>query len=137
MVAGPPLVIRSAGTLLDERAVVYPTVLVDASDRPDVADLTRVVSTEGVGDLSTFAEPLIGVDGRRLLRLDVRLTRPVAVAWSVEFHLPEYSDLLALAAERGCLVFAFGVDGSVGSGNGWLGVDLDPAAVRAILDFGR
>ncbi|MEY3494246.1 MAG: hypothetical protein RL413_1664, partial [Actinomycetota bacterium] len=33
----PSLVIRSAGTLLDERAVMFPTLKVDASDRPDVA----------------------------------------------------------------------------------------------------
>lgn len=143
MSALPPLVIRSAGTLLDDAATLYPTVMVDATGRPDVADLPRVVASEGVGDLTTRAEPMVGPGGRRLLRLRMSMSRPVEVEWSVDFHLPGFADLLSLAAECGCLVFAFGRDvegdasGLDPGDDGWLGVDLDAAAVRAILDFGR
>lgn len=139
MSASPPLVIRSAGTLLDHAATSYPTVMVDASGRPDVADLPRVVAAEGVGDLTTHAEPMIGPGGRRLLRLRMSMSRPVGVEWSVDFHLPEFTDFLTLAAECGCLVFAFGGDdpGAPSSDSGWLGVDLDASAVSSILEFGR
>lgn len=132
----PPLVIMSAGTLLDDRAVMFPTLKVDASDRPDVAALPEIVARDGVGDLSTAADVAMLPDGRRVVRLRVSMTEPAAVSWTVVFHLPGYTDLLRLAADTGCLVFAFTVRGDDGSERGWLGVDVDPDALRSVVEFG-
>ncbi|MEY3093213.1 MAG: hypothetical protein RLZZ269_450 [Actinomycetota bacterium] len=132
----PSLVIRSAGTLLDERAVMFPTLKVDASDRPDVAALPEIVAREGVGDLNTVADVALLPDGRRVVRLRVSMTKPVVVSWTVALLLPAYTDLLRLAADTGCLVFAFTVAGDDGSERGWLGVDIDSDALRSVVDFG-
>ena len=132
----PSLVIRSAGTLLDERAVMFPTVKVDASDRPDVAALPELVAREGVGDLNTAADVALLPDGRRVVRLRVSMTTPATVSWTVALLLPAYTDLLRLAADTGCLVFAFTVGGDDGSERGWLGVDIDSEALRSVVDFG-
>jgi len=132
----PSLVIRSAGTLLDERAVMYPTLKVDATDRPDVAVLPELVAREGVGDLNTAADVALLPDGRRVVRLRVSMTTPAVVSWTVALLLPAYTDLLRLAADTGCLVFAFTVGGDDGSDRGWLGVDIDSEALRSVVDFG-
>jgi len=132
----PPLVIRSAGTLLDDRAVIFPTLKVDATDRPDVAVLPEIVALQGVGDLSTAADVALLADGRRVVRLRVSMTEPAEISWTVVLHLPAYTDLLRLAADTGCLVFAFTVDGDDGSERGWLGVDVDPDALRSVVEFG-
>ena len=132
----PSLVIRSAGTLLDERAVMFPTFKVDASDRPDVAALPELVAREGVGDLNTAADVALLPDGRRVVRLRVSMTTPATVSWTVALLLPAYTDLLRLAADTGCLVFAFTVGGDDGSERGWLGVDIDSEALRSVVDFG-
>lgn len=132
----PSLVIRSAGTLLDERAVMFPTLKVDASDRPDVAALPELVAREGVGDLNTAADVALLPDGRRVVRLRVSMTTPATVSWTVALLLPAYTDLLRLAADTGCLVFAFTVGGDDGSERGWLGVDIDSEALRSVVDFG-
>ena len=132
----PSLVIRSAGTLLDERAVMFPTLKVDASDRPDVAALPEIVARDGVGDLNTAADVALLPDGRRVVRLRVSMTTPVVASWTVALLLPAYTDLLRLAADTGCLVFAFTVDGDDGSERGWLGVDIDSDALRSVVDFG-
>ena len=132
----PSLVIRSAGTLLDERAVMFPTLKVDASDRPDVAVLPELVAREGVGDLNTAADVALLPDGRRVVRLRVSMTTPATVSWTVALLLPAYTDLLRLAADTGCLVFAFTVGGDDGSERGWLGVDIDSEALRSVVDFG-
>ena len=132
----PSLVIRSAGTLLDERAVMFPTLKVDASDRPDVAALPELVAREGVGDLKTAADVALLPDGRRVVRLRVSMTTPATVSWTVALLLPAYTDLLRLAADTGCLVFAFTVGGDDGSERGWLGVDIDSEALRSVVDFG-
>lgn len=130
----PPLVIRSAGTLLDERAVMFPTVRVDATARPDVASLPSIVARDGVGDLNTTADVAMLADGRRVVRLRVAMTTPAEVSWTVVLHLPAFTDLLRLAADAGCLVFAF--DGDHSSDDAWLGVDIDPDALRSVVEFG-
>jgi len=115
---------------------MFPTLKVDASDRPDVAALPEIVARDGVGDLNTAADVALLPDGRRVVRLRVSMTTPVVVSWTVALLLPAYTDLLRLAADTGCLVFAFTVDGDDGSERGWLGVDIDSDALRSVVDFG-
>lgn len=126
-----PLVIRSAGTLLDENAEVYPVVRVDARQRPALRDMVGVIAVEGVGDLATFAELCIGPQGRRVVRLASRLSTPVGESWSIDFALPGFEDLLRLAAECGGLVVSFVVDGR--DDDEWLGLNLDGEALLPLL----
>lgn len=126
-----PLVIRSAGTLLDETGEVYPVVRVDAAHRPALRTMVDVIATEGVGDLATFAELCLGVGGRRVVRLSSRLSTPVAESWSIDFVLPGFEDLLRLAAECGGLVVSFVVDGH--DDDQWLGVNLDSESLLPLL----
>ena len=126
-----PLVIRSAGTLLDEAGEVYPVVRLDANDRPDLADLVDTVEREGVGDLATFAQMRLGDGGRRFVRVISTMTEPVETVWCIDFALPGFEDLLRLAADMGGLVVSFLVDGR--DGDRWLGVNLDAEALLPLL----
>ena len=129
--ADEPLVIRSAGTLLDETAEVYPVVRVDARHRPELRDVVGAIARDGAGDLATFAELRLGDRGRRVVRLVSRLTNPVVETWCIDFALPGFEDLLRLASERGGLVVSFVVDGR--DDDQWLGVNLDGEALEPLL----
>lgn len=126
-----PLVIRSAGTLLDEAGEVYPVVRLDANERPDLADLVDTVEREGVGDLATFAQLRLGDGGRRFVRVISTMTEPVETVWCIDFALPGFEDLLRLAADMGGLVVSFLIDGR--DGDRWLGVNLDAEALLPLL----
>ena len=130
-VMGEPLVIRSAGTLLDEAGEVYPVVRLDANARPELPDLVGTIARDGVGDLTTFAELRLGEGGRRFVRLISIMSTPVQATWSVDFALPGFEDLLRLAAETGGIVMSFLVDGD--DGDRWLGVNLDGDALVPLL----
>jgi hypothetical protein len=126
-----PLVIRSAGTLLDETGEVYPVVRVDAARRPELRTMVDVIANEGVGDLATFAELCLGEGGRRVVRLTSRLATPVTEAWAIDFVLPGFEDLLRLAAECGGLVVSFVVEDR--DDDQWLGLNLDGEALIPLL----
>lgn len=129
--ADAPLVIRSAGTLLDENAEVYPVVRVDARHRPELRQLVDVIAREGAGDLATFAQLCLGDGGRRVIRLVSRVNTPVGETWSIDFALPGFEELLQLAAECGGLVVSFVVDGR--DDDEWLGLNLDGEALVPLL----
>ena len=126
-----PLVIRSAGTLLDENGEVYPVVRVDAQHRPELRQVVGVIAERGAGDLATYADLCLGDRGRRAVRLVSRLSTPVAETWSIDFALPGFEDLLRLASERGGLVVSFIVDGH--ADDHWLGLNLDGDALEPLL----
>jgi hypothetical protein len=104
------------------------------ADRPDVADLARVHSFEGIGDLVTFVDST--GDG---LVLTVELTRPVVARFAVRFLLPEHWAVLADAALAGHLLLATSPPGAPQSLNPvapnpvWLAIDLDGARLAAVL----
>ena len=98
--AAAPLTVLGAGRTLGADGDWYPTLHVDVTDRPDVADLARVHAVEGVGDLTTSAS----VVGGRLL-LGVALTSPVTCRFSLDLG-PEHAELLVDAAVSGHLLLA-------------------------------
>ncbi len=101
-----------------ERAL--PTVAVDVTDRPDVADLARVHALDGTGDVRTLA-----TEHRDGIRLDVVLNSPVRCHFA--FVVPHTArDILDAAAAVGQLVIATG-DPSV-HGTTWLAVFIDADA---------
>ena len=131
-----PLHIVSAGTTIDTDGISFPTVVVDASQRPDVRDLARVVAADGVGDLATTGD--IGMDpqGRTVVRLLAQATSPVLVEFSLVFPMPAYSELLGDAARMGCLVIAMATgDPPEIDTDHWLGLDVDSEALLRMVAF--
>jgi hypothetical protein len=99
----PPLPI-TAMTFADLEAPPPAQVLiigVDATGRPDVADLCRVMTQEGQSSVSANWS----ADSRRVptwVSLSVQCLAPVECRFSIEMELPENIDLarMAAAAER-------------------------------------
>lgn len=116
-------------TLIGEN-VWMPTVTIDVSQFPEVADLARVHAVEGVGDVSTHA-----------LRQDdtvvvgVKLTSPVQAMFAVSFSFALHRDFLNEVAEAESLIFATTDTGSALEEYPlWLSVDIDGAALRRTMN---
>lgn len=116
--------VRSVGrTTVEGGDRPLPAILLDVTDRPDVADLARVHATEGMGDVRTAAAVLGHGDpsGWRL-RLEVAVDRPVTCRFHVVLDLVESLGVLRDVAETGLLVFA---TGEPAPGATWLAVEID------------
>ena len=124
----PPLEVIGAGTTVAEDGTPYPTVVLDVTGRPDVADLARVHAVEGIGDVETDA--VVTDDA---VVLTVRLTRPVRVSFDVRLAVPGLLEVLtdAVIAER--LLLATTPPSSVGEHPLWLAIDLDGPSLAAAL----
>ena len=85
----PLFVAQEVGrTLLDENTWM-PTVTIDVSQSPEVADLARVHAVEGIGDVSTHA---IRQDDTVLV--GVQLTSPVQATFAVAFSYAIHQEFL-------------------------------------------
>ena len=49
------LEVLDVGTTIESTGERLPTVVVDASDHPEIADLARVHAVDGIGDIATEA----------------------------------------------------------------------------------
>lgn len=130
-VVDTPVGVLGAGFTLGTDDIVYPTIVLDVGDRPDVADLARVHAAEGVGDIATAG----GVVDDGLL-LVVGLTSPVRAAFAISVSDPEHLAVVREGAAEGHLLLATTVpdaDGRVDEST-WLAVDLEPGALTAVLD---
>ncbi len=84
----------------------WPVVLVDASTRPDVADLCRVARAEG--SIQRGGHPpfrYLFADGRGYMELASTITDPVNCAFKFALVWPEYYDMFTLMLSRGALLF--------------------------------
>lgn len=126
---GDSVEVVTAGVTLGDDGVTYPTVVLDAADRPDITDLPRVHALEGIGDLATLAVRTAGgVD------LTIELSRPVVARFSVRFRLPEHRVVLADAAATGTLLLATTAPTSDAANPAWLAVDLDGPSLRSVIE---
>ena len=117
-------------TLLDENTWM-PTVTIDVSQSPEVADLARVHAVEGIGDVSTHA---IRHDDRVLV--GVQLTSPVQATFAVAFSYELHQEFLKEVADAGSLVFATTDTESAHEDRPlWLSVDIDGDALRQTLQI--
>jgi hypothetical protein len=117
-------------TLLDEN-VWMPTVTIDVSQSPEVADLARVHAVEGIGDVSTHA---IRQDDTVLV--GVQLTSPVQATFAVAFSYSMHQEFLNEVADAGSLVFATTATESAHEDRPlWLSVDIDGTALRQTLQM--
>lgn len=127
------LPVIGSGLTIDEDGVQRPTVVIDASDRPDVSDLARVHAMEGMGDIRTEAQRIDG-DEMILLLLGVRMTSPVQATFVMAMDLEEHRTVLEQAAEFGSLVIAHTPpERAAVDEPSWLSIDLDPDQFRAQL----
>jgi hypothetical protein len=117
-------------TLLDENTWM-PTVTIDVSQYPEVADLARVHAIEGIGDVSTHA---IRQDDTVLV--GVQLTSPVQATFAVAFSYSMHQEFLNEVADAGSLVFATTATESAHEDQPlWLSVDIDGTALRQTLQM--
>jgi hypothetical protein len=117
-------------TLLDEDTWM-PTVTIDVSESPEVADLARVHAVEGIGNVTTHA---IREDDTVLL--GVQLTSPVLATFAVAFSYELHQEFLNEVADAGSLVFAT-TDTETAHEDMplWLSVFIDGAALRQTLQI--
>ena len=127
----PLFVAQEVGrTLLDENTWM-PTVTIDVSQSPEVADLARVHAVEGIGDVSTHA---IREDDTVLV--GVQLTSPVQAMFAVAFSYSLHQEFLKEVADSGSLVFATTDTESAHEEHPlWLSVDIDGTALRQTLQI--
>jgi hypothetical protein len=115
-------------TLVDENKWM-PTVTIDVSQSPEVADLARVHAVEGVGDVSTHA---IRQDDSVVL--GVQMTTPVRAMFAVAFSYAQHREFLKDVAEAGALIFATtDVENAHDDQPLWLSVDIDGSALLETL----
>ena len=117
-------------TLLDEN-VWMPTVTIDVSQSPEVADLARVHAVEGIGDVTTHA---IRQDNTVLV--GVQLTSPVQATFAVAFSYELHREFLNEVADVEALVFATTDTETAHEEQPlWLSVDIDGDALRQTLQI--
>jgi hypothetical protein len=87
-------------TLIDED-VWMPTVVIDVTQAPEIADLARVHSVEGIGDVSTHA-----IRQDDTVALGVQLSSPVQAMFVVAFSYSLHQEFLYEVADAGTLVLA-------------------------------
>jgi hypothetical protein len=117
-------------TLLDEDTWM-PTVTIDVSQSPEVADLARVHAVEGIGNVTTHA---IREDDTVLL--GVQLTSPVQATFAVAFSYELHREFLNEVADAGTLVFATtDTENAHEERPLWLSVFIDGSALRQTLQM--
>ena len=125
----PVFVAQEIGrTLVDENKWM-PTVTIDVSQSPEVADLARVHAVEGIGDVSTHA-----IRQNDAVVLGVQLTSPVQAIFAVAFSYVQHREFLKDVAEAGSLIFATtDVENAIEDQPLWLSVDIDGSALLETL----
>ncbi len=125
----PVFVTQEIGrTLVDENKWM-PTVTIDVSQSPQVADLARVHAIEGIGDVSTHA-----IRQDDAVVLGVQMTSPVQAIFAVAFSFAQHREFLKDVAEAGALIFATtNVENAIEDQPLWLSVDIDGGALLETL----
>jgi len=122
---------KEIGHTLYNENVWMPTVTIDVSKSPEVADLARVHAVEGIGDVSTHA-----IRQDDAVVVGVQLTSPVQAMFAVAFSYALHQEFLREVADAGSLIFATtDVDTAHENHPLWLSVDIDGAALRQTLNL--
>lgn len=121
----PLFVAQEIGRTLVDGNKWMPTVTIDVSQSPEIADLARVHAVEGIGDVSTHA---IRQDDSVVI--GVQLTRPVRAIFAVAFSYAQHREFLKDVAEAGALIFATtDAENAIEDQPLWLSVDIDGSAL--------
>ncbi len=126
----PLFVAQEIGRRLLDGDVWMPTVTIDVSESPEVADLARVHAVEGIGDVSTHA-----IRQDDAIVIGVQLTRPVQAIFAVAFSNALHREFLNEVADAGSLIFAT-TDAQTAHEERplWLSVDIDGNALRQTIN---
>lgn len=128
-VSVPFFVVQEIGRTLIGENEWMPTVTIDVSGSPEVADLARVHAVEGIGDVSTHA-----IWRGDMVVVGVQLTKPVKAIFAVAFDYELHRDFLQEVADAGALVFATTNTEHAGEEQPlWLSVDIDGSSLRQTL----
>ena len=127
----PLFVAQDIGRTLLDGVVWMPTVTIDVSQSPEVADLARVHAVEGIGDVSTHA-----IRQDDTVVVGVQLTRPVRAIFAVAFSYAVHQEFLNEVADAGMLVFAT-TDAETAHEERplWLSVDIDGNVLRQTINI--
>ena len=108
-VVAQALPVRAVAAAVEEPDDAIPIVWIDVRDRPDIADLPRVLQSErAIGD----DVPLVGTqwladpDAQRTMLL-VTYAEPVACTWAISFDVPRRLGTLERIAAAGELFVAW------------------------------
>ena len=130
-VSVPLFVAQEIGRSLSDENVWLPTVTIDVSQAPEVADLARVHAVEGIGDVSTHA-----IRQDDAIVVGVQLTSPVQAMFAVAFSYALHADFLKEVADAGSLIFATTeVEAAHEDRPLWLSVDIDGDALRRTMNL--
>ena len=130
-VSVPLFVAQEVGRTLSDENVWLPTVTIDVSQSPGVADLARVHAVEGVGDVSTHA-----IRQDDAIVIGVQLTSPVQAMFAVAFSYSLHVEFLNEVANAGSLIFATtDVNAAHEDRPLWLSVDIDGDALRQTMNL--
>ena len=125
----PVFLAQDCGHVVDVDGGRTPTVVIDASSSPAVADLARVHAVEGIGDIRTEA-----VRSDDVLLLGIRLSVPVQATFVIAFELDRHAGFLADVVQEQSLAIAHTdpTRAAVDQPH-WLAVDIDgPALARCL-----
>jgi len=130
-VSAPLFIAQEIGHTLIGENVWMPTVTIDVSQFPEVADLARVHAVEGIGDVSTHA-----IRQDDAIVVGVQLTSPVQAMFAVAFSFVLHREFLDEVADAKSLIFATTDTGSAHEEQPlWLSVDIDGDALRQIMNL--
>jgi len=122
-------VAQEVGRTLTDGGGWMPTVTIDVSESPAVADLARVHAVEGIGDVSTSA-----IRDDDTVVVGVQLTKPVHAIFAVVFSYALHKEFLGEVADAGSLIFATtNTETAQEDSPIWLSVDIDGDALRQSL----
>ena len=129
--SAPLFVAQEIGHTLVDENVWMPTVTIDVSQAPEVADLARVHAVEGIGDVSTHA-----IRQDDAIVVGVQLTSPVQAMFAVAFSYALHAEFLKEVADAGSLIFATtDVEAAHEEHPLWLSVDIDGEALRQTMNL--
>jgi hypothetical protein len=127
----PLFVAQEIGRTLSDENVWLPTVTIDVSHSPEIADLARVHAIEGIGDVSTHA-----IREDDAIVVGVQLTSPVQAMFAVAFSYALHREFLEEVADTGSLIFATtNVEAAHDEHPLWLSVDIDGNALRQTIEI--
>jgi hypothetical protein len=130
-VSAPLFIAQEIGHTLIGENVWMPTVTIDVSQFPEVADLARVHAVEGIGDVSTHA-----IRQDDTIVVGVQLTSPVQAMFAVAFSFVLHREFLDEVADAKSLIFATTDTGSAHEEQPlWLSVDIDGDALRQTMNL--
>jgi len=130
-VSAPLFIAQEIGHTLIGENVWMPTVTIDVSQFPEVADLARVHAVEGIGDVSTHA-----IRQDDTIVVGVQLTSPVQAMFAVAFSFVLHREFLDKVADAKSLIFATTDTRSAHEEQPlWLSVDIDGDALRQIMNL--